>query len=88
MFKDSIVNPKGLLEYRNKSGGFAFLYYLIMVFLMSINAIVFLFGYPAQSTITSESTGCAFVADQISLRTVRHRPRNHRLWHSRLFFQR
>jgi hypothetical protein len=65
VFKDSIVNPKGLLDHRNKSGGFAFLYFIILTFLMSINAIVFLLGYPADSTITSASTGCSFVSETL-----------------------
>jgi hypothetical protein len=65
VFKDSIVNPKGLLEHRNKSGGFAFLYFVILTFLMSINAIVFLLGYPANSPITSASTGCSFVSETL-----------------------
>jgi len=55
VFSNSIVNPKNIINYHNKKGGFVFLYILIMVLLMSISTFVF---YLQPSTINPSSTGC------------------------------
>jgi hypothetical protein len=61
LFVDSLMNPKALLEYRNKSGWFSFAYLMILVALMSISAVVYLAGYPWANPVTSEQTGCTLV---------------------------
>ena len=57
--KDSLFQPRNLLKYRNKSGFFTFLYLLVLSLFLSIGAIVYYAGYDANSTITSDTTGCA-----------------------------
>lgn len=61
LFVDSLLNPKALLDYRNKSGWFTFGYTFILVVMMSISAVVFLAGFPWANPVTSEQTGCELV---------------------------
>lgn len=56
--KDSLFQPRLLVQYRNKSGWYAFFYLLILALFMTISAIVFFAGYRNNSEITSASTGC------------------------------
>jgi len=60
LFLDSLLTPKRILNHRNRSGWFAFLYLLVLSILVSISTFVFVFGYPDNSTITTESTSCSF----------------------------
>jgi len=56
--KDSLFEPKKILQYRNKSGWYAFLYFLILALFMTIGYIAFYIGYDGNSVITSDTTGC------------------------------
>ncbi|MDY0023615.1 MAG: hypothetical protein RBR66_01670 [Candidatus Izemoplasmatales bacterium] len=62
VFSNSIVNPKNIINYHNKKGGFVFLYILIMVLLMSISTFVF---YIQPSTINPLSTGCVIESNTL-----------------------
>lgn len=64
VFVDSLMNPKALLDHRNKGGWFTFGYAMILIFLMSISTIVYLAGFPWANPVTEAATGCA-LADQV-----------------------
>lgn len=66
VFVDSLLNPKALLEHRNKSGWFAFGYAMILIFLMSISSIVYLVGFPWANPVTEESVHCSFVEQKLA----------------------
>lgn len=65
VFVDSLMNPKALLDHRNKSGWFAFGYAMILIFLMSISTIVYLAGFPWANPVTEAATGCALVDQEV-----------------------
>lgn len=60
LFLDSLLFPKRILDYRNRSGWFAFLYLLVLSLLISISTFVFVLGYQDNSVITTASTSCSF----------------------------
>ncbi|MFA5741648.1 MAG: hypothetical protein WC874_02090 [Candidatus Izemoplasmatales bacterium] len=66
LIKDSLLTPKYLLKYRNKSGLFVFFYLLVMALFVSIGGIVQYVGYQANAVITTETTGCSFTSGTLS----------------------
>jgi hypothetical protein len=64
LIHDSIIQPKNILLYRNKSGWFTTFYLLFLVLLVSISTFVYVFGYNSSSVMTSEATSCSFVNDE------------------------
>ncbi|MBU0997862.1 MAG: DUF1189 domain-containing protein [Firmicutes bacterium] len=59
VMKDSLFEPKKILNHRNKSLFYVFTYLVLLAILMSLGTIVFYLGYGENSTITSVSTGCS-----------------------------
>lgn len=66
LIKDSLLTPKYLLKYHNKSGLFVFFYLLVMALFVSIGGIVQYVGYQANAVITTETTGCSFTSGTLS----------------------
>lgn len=64
LIHDSIIQPKNILLYRNKSGWFTTFYLLFLVLLVSISTFVYVFGYNSSSVMTSEATSCSFVNNE------------------------
>lgn len=63
---DSLIYPHNLLNYRQKRGFFVFVYLLILALFVSLDGIIHYAGYAGNSTITSETTGCAFSGGSLS----------------------
>ena len=60
LIKDSIITPKNLLQYRNKSGLFTFFYLFVLSVIVAIYAFVFVFSYQNNEIITQATTSCEF----------------------------
>jgi len=58
VMKDSLFEPKKILNHRNKSLFYVFTYLVLLAILMSLGTIVFYLGYSDNSVITSATTGC------------------------------
>lgn len=66
VMKDSLFEPKKILNHRKRSGGFVFLYIVVLVLIMSIDAFVFYGGYDQNSVIDESTTGCVIDASGLS----------------------
>lgn len=66
VMKDSLFEPKKILKYRNKSGGFVFLYIVLLILIMSVDAFVFYGGYDQNSIINESTTGCVIEESGLS----------------------
>jgi len=58
---DSILHPDRLVNYRNRSGWFVFLYLLILAIFVSAGSIVYSIKNRGEINLTSEATGCTLV---------------------------
>lgn len=58
VMKDSLIEPKKILNHRNKSLFFVFMYLLLLSLLMSLGTFVFYLGYKDNTVITSQDSGC------------------------------
>ncbi|MDD5293968.1 MAG: hypothetical protein PHW40_06620, partial [Candidatus Izemoplasmatales bacterium] len=76
VMKDSLFQPRELLKYRNKSGWYAFFYLLLLALFVSVGSIVFYAGYKTNSTLTSETTGCAIVNETLVCDGENYAPSN------------
>ncbi|MDY0317203.1 MAG: hypothetical protein RBQ64_01335 [Candidatus Izemoplasmatales bacterium] len=74
VFANSIVNPKQIINYHNKKGGFVFLYILILVLLMSISTFVF---YISNKPIipNEQDTGCEIVGSNLMCSAENYDPK-------------
>jgi hypothetical protein len=64
VFANSIVNPKQIINYHKKKGGFVFLYILFLVLLMSISTFVFYISN--KPTIPNEqTTSCEIISSEL-----------------------
>ena len=64
VFSNSIVNPKNIINYHSKKGGFVFLYILILVILMSLATVVFYISSKPE-LMTEETTSCSIVNNSL-----------------------
>lgn len=76
VMKDSLFQPRDLLKYRNKSGWYAFFYLLLLALFASVGSIVFYAGYKTNSTLTTETTGCAIVNETLVCGGENYAPSN------------
>jgi len=59
IFRDSLFDPKKILNYQNRSLGFAFLYLFILSIFISAAGIVYYVSYD-NTVISTETTGCTY----------------------------
>ncbi len=66
VFKDSIISPKNLLNYRNKKGFFTFMYLIILTILVSIGGFIYYLKMPNPQTLSSEIDFCEYTDTGLS----------------------
>ncbi len=64
--KDSLFQPRRLLDYRNKSGWFTTFYLLVLTLLVSLGAIIHYGWYQNNTVITTETTGCSLTVSGLT----------------------
>lgn len=66
VFKDSIINPKNLLNYRNKKGFFTFMYLIVLTVLVSIGGFINYFKMPNPQALSTEINFCEYTDTGLS----------------------
>ncbi|MGI6392695.1 MAG: DUF1189 family protein [Candidatus Izemoplasmatales bacterium] len=74
--KDSIFQPKELLNYRHKSGWFTTLYLLVLALFVSLSAIIHYGWYKGNTVITTETTGCTIRSGELVCDQAAYEPGN------------
>lgn len=60
ILKDSLINPKNLLKYRNKKGLYTFFYLFLLTAFVSIGSFIYYIKLPSPSLINTELTSCEY----------------------------
>jgi len=60
LFKDSLLFPKNILKYRNKSGWYVTLYLMILTVFVSLGQIIFLVSLRNESTLMNVTDYCEY----------------------------
>ena len=74
IFKDSIINPKNLLNYRNKKGFFTFVYLFILTVLVSIGGFIYYYKLPNPQLLSSEIDFCVYTDNGLSCQGEDYNP--------------
>jgi len=72
--KDSLFEPRKIINHQKKSLFFLAFYFLILSLFMSLAAILFYAGYNQNSMMTEDSTGCSIVNNAIECTADSHDP--------------
>lgn len=74
IIKDSLINPKNLLTYRNKKGLFTFFYLILLTVFVSIGGFIYYFKLPNPQVLSSQIDFCEYTDEGLSCQGTNYKP--------------